>query len=114
MSLNVVFMGTPEFSVPTLQALIRENFNIIKVYTQPPKKSKRGQKINPSHIEKFCKKNNIDVSAPLTLDNEKEIKTEFPWGNEKSTQHHANLLESNIWNCSEIGSYENGKIDYGC
>jgi len=67
-------MGTPEFSEPTLQALIKENFNIIKVYTQPPKKSKRGQKINPSRIEQFCKKNNVDVSTPLTLNNEKEIK----------------------------------------
>ena len=75
MPLNVVFMGTPEFSVPALQALIKEKFNIIKVYTQPPKKSKRGQKINPSHIELFCKKNNIDVSTPLNLNNEKEIKT---------------------------------------
>ena len=41
MSLNVVFMGTPEFSVPTLNALIKNKHNVIKVYTQPPTKSKR-------------------------------------------------------------------------
>ena len=46
--------------------------------------------------------------------NEKCIKTDFPWGNEKVTESHANLLESNIWNCSDIGSYENGKSNYGC
>ena len=51
MSLNIVFMGTPEFSVPTLDALIKNKFNVFKVYTQPPKKSKRGQKVNPSPIE---------------------------------------------------------------
>ena len=45
---------------------------------------------------------------------EKKIKTEFPWGNEKPTQKNANLLESNIWNCCEVGSYENGKSSYGC
>jgi|TARA_B100001750_G_scaffold8049_1_gene6282 ergothioneine biosynthesis protein EgtB len=45
---------------------------------------------------------------------EKKIKTEFPWGNEKPTQQHANLLESNIWNCCEIGSYKNGISKYGC
>ena len=56
MSLNIVFMGTSEFSVPTLDALIKNKFNIICAYTQPPKKSKRGQKVNPSPIEEFCKK----------------------------------------------------------
>ena len=57
MSLNIVFMGTPEFSVATLDSLLKNNYNIIKVYTQPPKKSKRGQKLNPTAIEKFCKEN---------------------------------------------------------
>ena len=51
MPFKIVFMGTPRFSVPTLDALIKNNFNIIKVYTQPPKKSKRGQKINPTPVE---------------------------------------------------------------
>ena len=59
MSLNIVFMGTPEFSVPTLEALIKNKFNILRAYTQPPKKSNRGQKVNSSPIEKFCKKNKI-------------------------------------------------------
>ena len=48
-------MGTPEFSVPTLDALIKNKFNVVKVYTQPPKKSKRGQKFNFSSIEDFSK-----------------------------------------------------------
>ena len=56
MSLKIVFMGTPEFSVPTLDLLIKNKFNVVKVYTQPPKKSKRSQKLNPSSIEEYCKK----------------------------------------------------------
>ena len=56
MSYKIVFMGTPEFSVPSLDAIIKNKFNIAQVYTQPPKKSKRGQKINPSPIEEFSKK----------------------------------------------------------
>ena len=73
MTLNVVFMGTPKFSVPALEILIKEKFNILKVYTQPPKKSKRGQKINSSPIENFCKKNKINFSNPENLDNEEEF-----------------------------------------
>ena len=73
MALNVVFMGTPEFAVPTLDILIKKKFNILKVYTQPPKKSKRGQKINSSPIENFCKKNKINFGNPASLDNEDEF-----------------------------------------
>ena len=52
-------MGTPKFSVPALQELINNSFNIVTVYTQPPRKSKRGQKINVSAIAEFSKKKKI-------------------------------------------------------
>tara|TARA_B100001123_G_scaffold438256_1_gene572755 strand:- start:312 stop:1232 length:921 start_codon:yes stop_codon:yes gene_type:complete len=74
MSLKIVFMGTPEFSVPSLDLLIKNKFNILKVYTQPPKKSKRGQKVNSSPIEDYCKKNNVNFANPENLDSEEEFK----------------------------------------
>ena len=67
-------MGTPEFSVPTLQALIKNKFNILCVYTQPPAKSNRGQKINASPIEEFSKKNKINFKNPINLNDEDELK----------------------------------------
>ena len=74
MSLKIVFMGTPEFSEPTLATLISNKFNVIKVYTQPPQKSKRGQKVNASPIEKFSKKNKINFRNPSNLNIDKELK----------------------------------------
>jgi len=74
MSLKIVFMGTPEFSIPTLDRLIKKDFDIVKVYTQPPKRSKRGQQVNPSPIEDFCKKNNLSFRNPKILSNEEELK----------------------------------------
>ena len=74
MALNIVFMGTPEFAVPDLESLFKKKFNILKTYTQPPKKSKRGQKINSSPVEEFCKKNKISFSNPANLNSEKEVK----------------------------------------
>jgi methionyl-tRNA formyltransferase len=74
MSFKIVFMGTPKFSVPALDSLIKDKFNVIKVYTQPPKKSKRGQKINSSPIELFCKNNDLSFFSPASLNNEKELK----------------------------------------
>ena len=45
---------------------------------------------------------------------EENSKTIFPWGNQPPTQNHANLLDSCIWSCTNVGSYENGKSHYGC
>ena len=73
MSLNIVFMGTSKFSTPTLEALIKNKFNILKVYTQPPKKSQRGQKINPSPIENFCIKNKLNFNNPANINNNEEL-----------------------------------------
>jgi methionyl-tRNA formyltransferase len=74
MPLKIVFMGTPQFSVPALEALVKNKFNILSVYTQSPKKSKRGQKINPSPVEEFSKKNKIKFKNPKNLDNDEEFK----------------------------------------
>ena len=74
MTLKIVFMGTPEFSVPTLQILIKNKFNIVSVYTQPPSKSSRGQKINTSPIEEFSKKNKLNFRSPKNLNNDEEFK----------------------------------------
>ena len=73
MSLKIVFMGTSEFSIPTLDILKKNKFNIITAYTQPPQKSKRGQKINPSAIEDYCKKNGINFRNPPSLSNKEEL-----------------------------------------
>ena len=73
MSLKMVFMGTPEFSIPTLKALIKNKFNILSCYTQPPKKSRRGQKFNPSPIEEFCKKKEINIKNPENLNCDEEF-----------------------------------------
>ena len=74
MPLKIVFMGTPEFSVPSLKSLISNKFDIIKIYTQPSKKSKRGQKINASPIEEFSKKNKINFRSPKNLKSDEELK----------------------------------------
>ena len=75
MSFNIIFMGTSEFAIPALKELIKNKFNILTVYTQPPKKSKRGQKINVSPIEEFSKKNKLNIKNPNVLNNDEEFKT---------------------------------------
>ena len=55
MSQKIVFMGTPEFSVPTLKSLVNSNHKVLAVYSQPASKANRGQKIIPSSVEIFAK-----------------------------------------------------------
>ena len=59
MALKIIFMGTPEFSVPILKSLYESKHDILKVYTQPPKKQNRGQKINLTAVHQFCINHNL-------------------------------------------------------
>ena len=69
---KIVFMGTPIFAVPILKSLYQNGFPISVVYTQPPQKSNRGQKINKSPVQKMSETLNIEVRTPLNLKNNQE------------------------------------------
>ena len=73
MALKIIFMGTPEFSVPVLRSLNLKH-EIISVYTQPPQKKSRGLKIikSPVHIE--AEKLKLSVKFPEILNNEIDYK----------------------------------------
>ena len=69
---KIVFMGTSYFAVPILKSLYQNGYPISVVYTQPPKKSKRGQKFNKSPINLFCENISLEVRTPQTLKNNNE------------------------------------------
>ena len=72
---KIVFMGTPNFSVPILKSLYQNGYPICAVYTQPPKKSMRGQKTNKSSIQKLAENFNLNIRNPNFLNhNEEELK----------------------------------------
>tara|TARA_B110001452_G_scaffold248875_1_gene235967 strand:- start:1304 stop:2224 length:921 start_codon:yes stop_codon:yes gene_type:complete len=73
MPFKLIFMGTPMFSVPILKLLNSTKHEIIAVYTQPPKKKSRGQKIEESPVHLESTKLNIPVRYPESLDNDKEF-----------------------------------------
>lgn len=73
MSLKIIFMGTPEFAVPVLKELLKEKLNIVHVYTQPPKQSNRGLKIEKTPVHLEAEKNNLKVHHPSSLKNEDEL-----------------------------------------
>ncbi|AAK79689.1 methionyl-tRNA formyltransferase [Clostridium acetobutylicum] len=70
--LKIVFMGTPEFSVPSLEKLI-ENYDVRAVLTQPDKPKGRGKKLAMSEVKEVAVKNNIPVFQPVKLKNDIEV-----------------------------------------
>ena len=73
MAKKIVFMGTPMFAVPILKSLYQNGYPISDVYTQPPQKSQRGQKINKSPIQGMAETLNLDFRIPKNLkDNNEE------------------------------------------
>ena len=69
---KIVFMGTPLFSVPILKSLYQNGYSVSAVYTQPPQKSHRGQKINKSPVQGISETLNIDFRCPENLNNNNE------------------------------------------
>ena len=69
---KIVFMGTPFFAVPILKSLYQNGYPVSVVYTQPPQKSQRGQKINKSPIQGISETLKIEYRTPSSLKNNKE------------------------------------------
>jgi len=69
---KIIFMGTPFFAVPILKSLYQNGYPISVVYTQPPQKSQRGQRINKSPVQGISETLNLDFRVPISLKNNKE------------------------------------------
>ncbi len=73
---KIVFMGTPMFAVPILKSLYQNGYHISNVYTQPPQKSQRGQRINKSPIQGIAETLNLNFKTPKFLkDNNEEYES---------------------------------------
>ena len=72
MNNKIVFMGTPIFAVPILKSLYQNGYPISAVYTQPPQKSNRGQKINKSPIQGLSETLKLEFRTPKLIKNNKE------------------------------------------
>jgi methionyl-tRNA formyltransferase len=65
--MRLVFMGTPEFSVVTLKALIEAEHEIAAVYSQPPRPAGRGKQLRPSPVQAFAEGRSVPVHTPVSL-----------------------------------------------
>ena len=62
--MNIVFMGTPSFSLPTLQQLYKSDHNVQLVVTQPDRPKGRGRESSPSPVKQFALENGLPLLQP--------------------------------------------------
>jgi methionyl-tRNA formyltransferase len=65
--MRIAFMGTPDFAVPTLDALLGAGHEIVAVYTQPPRPAGRGKALLPSPVQRRAEAADLAVRSPATL-----------------------------------------------
>lgn len=65
--MRLAFMGTPEFAVPSLDALVAAGHEVVAVYTQPPRPANRGKKLTPSAVQTRAEELGLHVRSPLSL-----------------------------------------------
>ncbi|MDD2864316.1 MAG: methionyl-tRNA formyltransferase [Methylococcales bacterium] len=73
--MRIIFAGTPEFAVPSLQKLIDLGHDVCAVYTQPDRPAGRGQHLQPPPVKVLALKHDIPVLQPLTLKTDDELQT---------------------------------------
>ena len=71
--LRLAVMGTPDFAVPPLDALVNDGHEIACVYAQPARPAGRGQKPRPSAMEAWARDHSLDVRTPVSLKDPAEI-----------------------------------------
>ena len=71
--MKIVFMGTPDFSVPILEGIIAAGHEVCAVYCQPPRPAGRGKKDRSSPVQVAAKRLGLDVYHPLNFDEKAEV-----------------------------------------
>jgi len=65
--MRIIFMGSPDFAVPTLDALVATGHDVVAAYTQPPRPAGRGKGERPTAVEVRARELGIEVRSPLSL-----------------------------------------------
>ncbi len=80
--LRLIFMGTPEFAVPSLKALVESPHEVVAVYTQPPRPGGRGMRESKSPVHVFAEGRHIPVLTPENFKDKRDIETFKSFGAE--------------------------------
>lgn len=102
---RIVYMGTPEFAVAPLKALIEAKYNVVGVVTVADKPSGRGLKVNESAVKKFAVENNIPVLQPLKLKDPEFLKQLAAFKADLFVVVAFRMLPQEVWAMPKLGTF---------
>lgn len=102
--LRIVFMGTPEFAVASLDILVRHRYNIVAVITAPDKPAGRGMKLTHSAVKQFALENGLTVLQPEKLKNPSFVEELRSYKADLQVVVAFRMLPEIIWNMPPLGT----------
>ena len=102
--MKIVFMGTPDFAVASLDALVQANFDVVAVVTAPDKPAGRGQKLNESAVKKYAVEKGIPVLQPEKLKNPEFIEALKAYQADLQVVVAFRMLPELVWNMPPKGT----------
>lgn len=103
-SLRIVFMGTPEFAVASLDALVKAGCNIVGVITAPDKPGGRGMQLQQSSVKQYAVENNLTVLQPEKLKNPEFLEELKSLNADLQIVVAFRMLPEVVWNMPPMGS----------
>jgi len=103
--LRIIFMGTPDFAVPTLQTLVENGQNVVAVITAPDKPAGRGLKLNESPVKQNAVSQQIPVLQPTNLKSETFLEVLKNYEADLQIIVAFRMLPEAVWNMPPLGSF---------
>ncbi|MCE1199869.1 MAG: methionyl-tRNA formyltransferase, partial [Marinilabiliales bacterium] len=103
--LRLVFMGTPDFAVASLEALCKAGFQVVGVVTAPDKPAGRGQKLQQSAVKQFAESHHLPVLQPLKLKDEAFIEALRGWQADLQIVVAFRMLPEVVWQMPRLGTF---------
>ncbi|MES2566735.1 MAG: methionyl-tRNA formyltransferase [Bacteroidota bacterium] len=103
--MRIIFMGTPEFAVASLDILIQNNYNIVAVVTVPDKPAGRGQQLQQSAVKKYALENGLKILQPEKLKDEQFINQLKELKADLQIVVAFRMLPEIVWNMPPLGTY---------
>ncbi len=103
--MKIIFMGTPEFAVASLEEILNQNYTVVAVVTAPDKPAGRGQTIQQSAVKQFALKHNLTILQPDNLKSEEFIQTLKKLNADLQIVVAFRMLPEVVWNMPKHGTY---------
>ncbi len=101
---RIIFMGTPDFAVASLKAIVEAGYNVVGVITAPDKPAGRGQQLKKSDVKVYAESQNLNILQPTNLKNEDFLKELKALNADLQVVVAFRMLPEVVWNMPPLGS----------